>query len=164
MMSRLTKGVSFAALLATLGLAGCSGGDGDDDDYGTFTGTWLYVTGERVITCPNLGKKTEKLQGTLTVSKASESGLVVIVPPGCALRLSVSGNAANVNAGPACAPYSAGTLDDGTTISQIDSYQGGSFVVNGKTATMNLTGSAQLVFGATEVCTFTVTGATLNKP
>jgi hypothetical protein len=162
MTSRFAHGVLAAALL-TLGLAGC--GSADEDNTGAFTGTWLYASGLRQINCPNLGSKQEMLSGTLVINKGQDSALVII-EGSCALRLGVDApTAASLRPnGQVCPPFPAGTLNDGTAVTETDTHQTGSFVVAGRTATLNESGSAQLVFGATEVCSFSITGATLNKP
>jgi hypothetical protein len=160
MMSRLVRGVSAAALLA-LGFAGCGGSS--DDNTGLFVGTWLYASGVKTISCPNLGMNTVNLSGTLTISKGQEAPLVII-DGSCALKLDINGTAASLRSGQICPPFPAGSLDNGTAITETDTHQSGSFIVTGRTATLNESGSASLVFGSTEICSFTVTGATLNKP
>jgi hypothetical protein len=154
MMSRLTGGLSLAALAATLGLAGCGG---EDDNTSQFVGTWRYASGLRTITCPNLGQRMDQLSGTLTLNKGVDAPLVVILS-GCSLRLDISGSSATVRPGQICPPMPAGTLADGTAITETDTHQTGSFTVTGNTATIAESGSAQLVFGATEICNFTMNG------
>jgi hypothetical protein len=162
MMSRFARS-ALAAALVTLGLAGC--GSSDSEDTGAFVGTWLFASGVRQINCPNLGMHQDMLSGTMTINKGQDSPLVII-EGSCALRLGVdSATAASLRpTGQVCPPFPAGTTNDGTAITETDTHQTGSFVVAGRTATLNESGSAQLVFGATEVCSFSITGATLTKP
>jgi len=160
MMSRLTQGVSVAALLASLGLAGCSGGDDGTDN---FVGTYMYLTGTRMLTCPTLGgSQTDMLTGTLTIGKGTSAPLVVVLASGCTLSMDPMGNSATLRPNQVCPPQTISIGGEAAT--EIDTHQGGNIVVNGNSATIAESGSAQLTgsSGATAVCTFTMNG-TLNK-
>ena len=159
-MSRLGKGISMAALVATLGLAGCGGGE---DSTAPFVGTWQYSSGTRMTTCPELGVVTEALMGTLTVAKGVDAPLVVLVNGGtCQLKLDPGGTSATLRAAQIC-PAFQGTFNDGTPYTETDTHNTGSFVVNGRTAVISESGSGQIVGGGrTFICTFTMNG-TLNK-
>jgi hypothetical protein len=160
MRSRLAKGVSAAALLATLGLAGCSGGD---DDNSAFIGTYMYLTGTRTLTCPTLGgQETSQLTGTLTISKGIDAPLVVVLPSGCTLKMDPAGMVATLRPMQVCPPQTINI--GGAAATETDTHQGGNVTVTGTSAVIAESGSAQLVGGngATAICTFTMNG-TLNK-
>jgi hypothetical protein len=159
MMSRLIKGVSVAALLAT-SLTGCSSGD---DDTGAFVGTYMYLTGTRTLTCPTLGgSATDQLTGTLTIGKGTIAPLVVVLASGCTLNLDPAGTSATLRPNQMCPPQTVNI--GGAAATETDVHQGGNIVINGNSATIAESGSATLVdaTGATAVCTFTMNG-TLNK-
>lgn len=160
MMSRLTKGVSVAALLATLGLAGCSGGDGDST--GAFTGMWMWSPGMRMINCPNIAPFSEALTGSLVMSKGIDAPLVTAVNGGtCTLKFDASGTSAILRMGQTCPP-TMGTFNDGTAYTETDTFNTGNFAVNGRVANISLSASASIVFGSSVVCSYSITG-TLQK-
>ena len=160
MTSRLGKGVSAAALLAALGVAGCGGGS-SDDNTSLFVGSWQYSSGTETVTCQGQPPVTNQLSGTVTVSKGVASPLV-IVGPSCTLKITPNGTSATLDPGQTCPPTS-GVTNDGTPYTETDTYQSGSFTVNGITGTVAESGTALLVGGGQSItCSFTENG-TLNK-
>jgi hypothetical protein len=151
----------MAALVATLGFAGC--GSGDDGNTAAFTGTWQYSSGTRMTTCQGLGAATEPLMGTLIVAKGVDAPLVVLVNNGtCQLKLDPAGTSATLRMAQIC-PAFQGQFSDGTGYTETDTHNTGSFVINGRTAVISESGSGTIVGGGqTFVCTFTMNG-TLNK-
>jgi hypothetical protein len=159
MRSRFGRLVSGAALVAALGLAGCSSGD---DSSGTFVGMWMWSPGMRMITCPGIAPLSEPLMGSMVVSRGIDAPLVTSVNNGtCTLRLDPSGNSAILRMGQTCPPTT-GSFTDGTQYTETDTFNTGNFAVNGRVATISLSASASIVFGQSIVCSYSITG-TLQK-
>jgi hypothetical protein len=135
----------------------------DADGTEAFVGTYQYLTGTRVLTCPTLGgSQTDQLAGTLLIGKGISAPLVMVLASGCALNLDPIENSATLRPNQMCPPQTISLGGEAAT--EIDTHQGGNFVVIGNSATIAESGSAQLVGsnGATAVCTFTMNG-TLNR-
>jgi hypothetical protein len=141
------------ALAALVALGGCGGGD--DGNVDQFVGTWMYSSGTSTITCQGLQPSTSQLMGTFTIAKGIDSPLVIT--GSCTVKMDPKGNTATVRSGQACPPSSS------QGITETDTIQSGSMVVNGLTGTLAVSGSALLVGnGQSLTCTFTDNG-TANK-
>jgi hypothetical protein len=158
MTSRLVHGVSAAALLATLALAGCGS---SDDNTEAFVGIWAYTTGTETITC-GAAPSTDPLKGNITIGHGVDAPLVMVFDPCTAgLKLNVSGTSANVIGGQMCTGMSSTTDNAGNVVpvSITFIFNAGAFNLTGTTATVTAGGTANaIVSGSTIPCTFTQTG------
>jgi hypothetical protein len=149
MMSRLTQGVSVAALLAALGLAGCSSGD-EEGGAGAFVGQWQYTAGTESTQCPMVGVNSiSQLQGTKEIFARGVGSALINSDPNsnCILNFNVVGSTAMATPGQVC--QTTINTDSGpvpTTLNVVSAV----FVVTGTTAryshsanfTLNIQGSS----------------------
>jgi hypothetical protein len=125
-----------------------------------FLGDWTISAEQRQLNCPGMAPITAPFMGgRMRFLRGIDAPLVI--EANCPLRFDVAGQAAILRAGQVCPPTN-GTFSDRTAYTETDTFNSGSFVVNGPVATLALSASAQIVFGQTLVCTLGVTG-TLHK-
>lgn len=155
MMARFTKGVSVAALVASLGLTGCSGGD-DDGGVAQFVGKWQWTTGSEQATCNGTAFTPTQLSGSFNVSRGTDAPLVIDIGPNCNLRFQNNGSAATVRGGQTCL-----STAGGATITL--NYTAGTMIVTGFAAMVSAGGNFTYnEAGQTFQCTFTQGGTAMK--
>jgi hypothetical protein len=158
MMSRLNQGASVLALVATLGLVGCSGGD-DEGGAGAFVGMWQYTAGTDNTQCPMVGvNSTTQLQGSKeTFSRGVGAALINSDPnSNCILNFNIMGTVATAIPGQSCMTSVA--TDSGpipTTINVVSAV----FAVTGATARYSNSANFSLNINGSQVnCSITSSG------
>lgn len=144
------------ALVLPLLLACGGGGGGSAEDPAPFLGAWTLSSGAATPTCASapIPVAPVKLDGTaVTVTKGSESPLVVAVAlaPGqsCNLKYDLKGDTATARPGQTC-------MLSIMMIPALVSVTSATFVVQGETGTLHLTGKATAL--GSVVCDLTLTG------
>ena len=154
--------VASADTLVAVGDAPRASGSTDADII-DFAGTYRYVTGTRLLTCPALGGSAiDQLSETVLIGQGISAPLVMVLPSGCTLNLDAMGNSAILRPGQVCPPQVISVGGEAAT--ETDTYNGGAIVVNGNSATIAASGSVQLAApnGVNVVCTFTVNGTLIK--
>lgn len=154
------KGILHVALLmAGLALVGCGGGSSNSG--GPFVGSWVYTSGQLLVTYPNPPVQASSVGGNLTISRSTTSDLLYSTSANgttCNFSFSTRGSAPALLAGSSCT----GTFYNPNTgfpytVTLIPTVW--SLAVNGIYMAEDGAGNCSSVEqGVTTPCTFTQTG------
>lgn len=162
----MSKVLSLASVVAAgLAIAGCGGGGGTN--LAVFTGTWSYVAGSYVVSCPSTqGASSTSLIGERVSLARAVSGASLAYQTtfsSCLSYFDARGNSATL--APTAACQESGTSPDYGDYDVLVTPISWLLTVTG--TTMTESSSANLAYtvatGESFTCTGSITGATLTK-
>jgi hypothetical protein len=141
------------AAIASLAVAGCGSSATEADKTAPFVGPWT-ATGSQMGSCPGLipsfNQPIDRVAQTIT--KGTDSDLVMTLFMGCSVKLDVAGNVATIKPGQTCSLTVMMIMAMGTITS-------GTFTVTGDTATFKYEGTGGL---GPIACTFMASGTSVK--
>jgi hypothetical protein len=130
----------------------------DADPAAPFVGSWQWTGGTRMIACQGYGSNSTALSGTFMVARGVDAPLVLAFPDNCVLKLDIDGSSAVLRPAQVCPPFQV-HFSDGSPATEVDTFNNGTLVVSGETATLALSGTAMVsASGLTAQCAFTAPG------